>query len=67
MRRIGTQALVLFQSPPAAQGVERRPGNTTDHNTNDDALASDVDGAIIGTQATDASDDGNNDVFPHPT
>ena len=61
------EAVALFHSPSAAQEDEGRPGNTTDHNVVDEARTSDGDDAIIGNQATGASDHGNNDAPPNLT
>jgi hypothetical protein len=55
------EAVALFHLPPAAQEDEGRSGNTTDHNVDDDTCMGNVDNAIIGMQATGASDNGNND------
>jgi hypothetical protein len=35
-------AMVLFRSPPVAQGSERRSGNVTGHTTADDASTGNV-------------------------
>ncbi len=58
------EAVALFHSPSTAQEDDGWSGNTTDQNVDNKARTGDVDDTIIGTQATGASDDGNNNAPP---